>query len=95
MCVSTPISRVQNLGTIPRGDVSVDVLVGPDGVVICTSGAVGHPLVLKDVEEAVRQWKFNPLIENKKPVAFVGNLHFALCNIGCTEAGRSRTLLGP
>lgn len=78
-----------------RGDVGVDVLVGPDGAVICTAGYLGHPMVLKDVEEAVRQWKFKPLIENNKPVAFVGNLHFSLCNIGCTEAGRSMTLLRP
>jgi hypothetical protein len=77
-----------------RGDVSVYVLVGPDGAVICTSGYLGHPMVLKDVEEAVRQWKFKPLKENNKPVAFVGSLYFALCNIGCTEAGRSMTLLG-
>jgi Gram-negative bacterial TonB protein C-terminal len=76
-----------------RGDVGVDVLVGPDGTVICTSGYMGHPMVVKDVEEAVRQWKFKPLTENNKPVAFVGSLNFALCNIGCTEAGRSMTLL--
>ncbi len=76
-----------------RGDVGVDVLVGPDGAVICTAGYLGHPMVLKDVEEAVRRWKFKPLKENNKPVAFVGSRHFALCNIGCTEAGRSMTLL--
>jgi outer membrane biosynthesis protein TonB len=76
-----------------RGNVGVDVLVGPDGAVICTVGFLGHPMVLKDVEDAVRQWKFKPLKENNKPVAFVGNLYFALCNIGCTEAGRSMTLL--
>jgi hypothetical protein len=76
-----------------RGNVGVDVLVGPDGAVICTAGYLGHPMVLKDVEEAVRQWKFKPLKENNQPVAFVGSLYFALCNIGCTEAGRSMTLL--
>jgi hypothetical protein len=76
-----------------RGDVGMDVLVGPDGAVICTAGFLGHPMVVKDVEEAVRHWKFEPLKENNKPVAFVGSLYFALCNIGCTEAGRSMTLL--
>ena len=76
-----------------RGNVGLDVLVGPDGGVICTAGIVGHPIVLKDVEEAVRRWKFKPLKENNMPVAFVGSLYFALCNIGCTEAGRSVTLL--
>jgi hypothetical protein len=76
-----------------RGNVGLDVLVGPDGAVICMAGFLGHPMVLKDVEEAVRQWKFKPLMEYNKPVAFVGSLYFALCNIGCTEAGRSMTLL--
>jgi len=76
-----------------RGDVGVDILVGPDGSVICAVGFHGHPMLLKDVEEAVRQWKFKPLNERNKPVAFVGTLYFALCNVGCTEAGRSMTLL--
>src|SRR5438552_1727295 len=76
-----------------RGEVGVDVLVGPDGAVICAAGCLGHPIVRKDVEEAVRQWKFKPLKENNKPVAFVGSLHFALCNIGCTEEGRAMSLL--
>ncbi len=67
-----------------RGDVGVDVLVGPDGAVICTAGYLGHPMVLEDVEEAVRQWKFTPLKENNKPVAFVGNLQ-------TVRAGFSRT----
>lgn len=73
-----------------RAEFGVDLLVGPDGAVICTAGFLGHPMVLKDVEEAVRQWKFKPLKENNKPVAFVGSLYFALCNIGCSEAERAR-----
>jgi hypothetical protein len=76
-----------------RGTIGIYVLVGPDGVVICTSGFLGHPIVLKPVEEAVRQWKFKPLKEGKQPVAFVGSLYFMLCNIGCTETGHSMTLL--
>ena len=76
-----------------RGIVGVDVLVGPDGSVICTAGYYGHPMVLKDVEEAVQQWRFEPLKENNKPVAYVGKLDFALCNVGCAEAGPSMTLL--
>ncbi|HEY6369337.1 MAG TPA: hypothetical protein VIX37_02055, partial [Candidatus Sulfotelmatobacter sp.] len=34
-----------------RAEFGVDVLVGPDGAVICTAGFLGHPMVLKDVEE--------------------------------------------
>lgn len=76
-----------------RGYVGVDVLVGPDGSVVCSAGSYGHPMVVKDVEEAVRHWKFKPLKENDKAVAYVGRLDFALCNVGCTEAGFSMTLL--
>jgi hypothetical protein len=53
--------------------------------VVCTAGYYGHPMVLKDVEEAVRQWTFKPLRENNKPVAYVGKLDFTLCNVGCAE----------
>jgi len=76
-----------------RGTVAVDVLVGTDGNVVCVHGFYGHPVILKDVEEAVQQWRFKPLKENNVPVAYVGNLDFALCNIGCGEAGSSMTLL--
>jgi hypothetical protein len=76
-----------------RGIVAVDVLVGTDGSVVCAHGSYGHPVLLKDVEEAVRQWRFKPLKEHNVPVAYVGRLDFALCNVGCGEAGSSMTLL--
>ena len=69
-----------------RGVVAVDVLVGTDGNVVCVHGFCGYPMLLKDVEEAVRQWRFKPLKENNVPVAYVGRLDFALCNIGCGQA---------
>jgi hypothetical protein len=55
-----------------RGIVAVDVLVGTDGNVVCAHGFYGHSVLLKDVEEAVRQWRFKPLKENDVPVAYVG-----------------------
>jgi len=76
-----------------RGMVAVDVLVGNDGNVVCVQGFYGHPMLLKYVEDAVEQWKFKPLKENSSPVAYVGKLDFALCNIGCGEAGSSMSLL--
>ncbi len=76
-----------------RGTVGVDVLVGSDGSVVCVKGFYGHPMVLKDVEEAVRLWKFKPLKEYDLPVAYVGKLYFDLCNIGCGKEGPSMTLL--
>jgi len=76
-----------------RGIVAVDVLVDTDGSVVCVHGFYGHPMLLKDVEEAVRQWTFKPLKENSVPVAYVGKLDFALCNTGCGQSGSSMTLL--
>jgi len=76
-----------------RGIVALDVLVGTDGNVVCVHGFYGHPMLLKDVEEAVRQWRFKPLKQNRVPVAYAGKLYFTLCNIGCGEAGPSMTLL--
>lgn len=76
-----------------RGTIGVDVLVGTDGSVICARGFYGHPMVLKDVEGAVRDWEFKPLREHDFPVAYVGKLYFELCNIGCGKEGSSMTLL--
>ena len=76
-----------------RGSVGLEVLVAADGSVICAKGVYGHPMLLKDVEEAVRQWRFKPVKENNAPVAYVGRLSFALCNIACGEEGISMTLL--
>jgi len=76
-----------------RGTVGVDVLVGIDGNVVCVQGFYGHPMLLKDVEEGVQKWRFKPLKENNTPVAYVGKLYFALCNIACGEEGSSMTLL--
>jgi hypothetical protein len=76
-----------------RGTVGVDVLVGADGNVVCAKGVYGHPMLLSGVVEAVRRWRFKPVKENNVPVAYVGKLDFALCNIGCGKGGSSMTLL--
>jgi hypothetical protein len=75
------------------GTVGLDVLVDIDGSVVCAKGFYGHPVILKDVEEAVRQWKFKPLKEHGTPVAYAGTLYFELCNLGCGKKGMSMTLL--
>jgi hypothetical protein len=76
-----------------RGTVVVDVLVGPDGNVICAKVVHGLPMLLTGVGEAVRQWTFRPVNENNVPVAYVGRLDFTLCNIGCGKEGSSMSLL--
>lgn len=89
--------RVDLSGSLKQVDirdaVRVDVLVGADGKVVCAKGAYGHPMLLSGVVEAVRQWRFKPVKENNLPVAYVGKLDFALCNIVCGKGGSSMTLL--
>jgi hypothetical protein len=43
--------------------VALDILVGTDGNVLCAQGFYGHPVLLKHVEEALRQWRFKLLKE--------------------------------
>lgn len=76
-----------------RGTVIVEVLVGPDGNVVCAKGVYGHPMLLSAVEDAVRLWKFKPITQNKAPIAYVGQIDFTLCNIGCGPQETSMTLL--
>jgi TonB family protein len=76
-----------------RGTVVVDVLVGPDGSVVCAQDIHGHPMLLREVEEALRSWRFKPLIQDNAPVAYVGQIDFMLCNINCGKQGPAMTLL--
>jgi hypothetical protein len=76
-----------------KGTAIVDVLVAPDGHVVCTKSVIGHPMIRKSVEDALRQWKFAPADLDGKKVAYLGRMEFALCNISCGESGPSMTIL--
>jgi hypothetical protein len=76
-----------------KGTAIVDVLVAPDGHVLCTKSLTGHPMVRKSVEDALRKWKFSPAEMDGKQVAYVGRMEFTLCNISCGESGPSMTIL--
>ena len=52
-----------------------------------------HPLVVNEVYKALRQWTFQPMEQDGKPVAYVGWLQFEFCRIGCAEGRSSVTLL--
>ena len=52
-----------------KGTAIVDVLVGPDGQVVCTKSLTGHPMVRASVEDALRKWKFSPAEMDGKRVA--------------------------
>jgi hypothetical protein len=76
-----------------KGTIVVEVLVGPDGHVVCTKAVNGHPMMSTPVEEALRKWKFRPMKPEGKPLSYVGWLEFSLCNINCGDRGPSMTIV--
>jgi hypothetical protein len=70
-----------------QGTAIVDVLVGPDGRTLCAKSLVGHPIITKAVENALRNWRFSPATLGTKPIAYTGRLQFQLCNISCGDVG--------
>jgi hypothetical protein len=76
-----------------KGTTIVDVLVAPDGHVVCTKCIIGHPIIQKAVEDALRQWKFTPKELEGKRVAYMGRMVFSLCQISCGDSGPSMTIV--
>jgi hypothetical protein len=58
-------SELARVGRI-TGEVTVDLVIAPDGAVSQATRIVGHPLLLDATVEAVRGWRF-------APVTFLGN----------------------
>jgi hypothetical protein len=90
--------KVDVAGILKNADVNAtviaSVLVGSDGRVACLEIVnPKHPLVVGEVDRALRQWKFKPMEQNGKPVSYVGWLQFQFCRIGCPEEKSSVTLL--
>ena len=63
-----------------QGIVVLDVLVGADGRVQRLSSVRGYPGLAAAATDAVRQWRFEPMIRNGRPGSFETNitLTFAL-----------------
>ena len=76
-----------------KGTVLVDVIVDTEGHVFCTKALVGHPILTKPIQEALRHWTFAPAELNGKRVGYAGVLQFTLCNISCGDAGYSMSIL--
>ena len=76
-----------------KGTVLIDVLVGNDGRVSCTKALVGHPILTKPIQNALRHWTFAAADSNGKRVGYTGELLFTLCNISCGDAGPSMTIV--
>lgn len=76
-----------------KGTATVDVLVAPNGHVVCTKSLYGHPMIRKSVEDALRKWKFSAVEIDGRHVAYVGRMEFTLCDILCGDSGPSMTIL--
>jgi protein TonB len=63
-----------------QGIVVLDVLVGGDGRVQRLSPVRGYPRLVAAATDAVRQWRFEPMLRNGRPATFETNitLTFAL-----------------
>jgi TonB family protein len=59
-----------------QGTIIVSVLVDTEGRVQCAKATKGHPLLRRAAEEAAKQWTFEPMEANGKPVAVFGCLIF-------------------
>ena len=83
-------------GAIRQADIEgtaiVDVLVGPDGQVVCTKGLVGDPMIRASVEDALKVEVLSAEMNGRR-VAYVGRMEFTLCNISCGASGPSMTIV--
>jgi TonB family protein len=63
-----------------EGRVSLNCLVGTDGLVEKVEVKKGHPLLIQAATDAVSKWKFKPVVLNGKPVPMetIVNIDFQL-----------------
>jgi len=73
--------------------VILEVLVGTSGEVICTKTISGIPFAQQPVEKAVQSWRFGPERLKGKPVPYLGQLDFLLCNGVCARSGFGVSIL--
>jgi protein TonB len=67
-----PLARQMRL----QGDVSVEVIVSPDGRVEAARVISGHPMFAQCAREAALGWRFEPTILNGVPVRVTGVITF-------------------
>ena len=54
-----------------QGTVRFDAIIGRDGAIQNLQVVSGHPLLVPSALEAVRQWKYQPVLLNNEPVEVV------------------------
>src|ERR1044072_136748 len=65
-----------------QGEVTVELLVNPEGKVWWVRATRGHPLLKDSVIEAARKWTFASVVSKGKQVYFFGRLTFQLSRPG-------------
>lgn len=58
--------------------VGLNAYVGTDGSVYDTIVSFGNPILVRTIDEAVKQWKFKPFLSGGKPVKAIASLVFDL-----------------
>lgn len=60
-----------------QGDVSIEVMIAPDGHVESARIVSGHPMLADKAREAALGWRFQPTLLNNVPVRVTGVIVFA------------------
>lgn len=60
-----------------QGDVSIEVMIAPDGHVESARIVSGHPMLADRAREAALGWRFQPTLLNQVPVRVTGVIVFA------------------
>jgi protein TonB len=59
-----------------QGEVSVEVIISPEGRVESVRIVSGHPMFVTAAGDAARRWRFEPTILNGVPVRVTGVITF-------------------
>jgi TonB family protein len=59
-----------------QGDVSIEVIIAPDGHVESARIVSGHPMLADKAREAALGWRFQPTLLNNVPVRVTGVIVF-------------------
>jgi TonB family protein len=60
-----------------QGNVSIEVMIAPDGRVESARIVSGHPMLADKAREAAMQWRFQPTLLNNVPVRVTGVIVFS------------------
>jgi hypothetical protein len=61
----------------------IKLLIAPSGEVTCAVALSGHPLVLPNALDAIKQWRFRPYKVDGKRVSVLGHFDFCFSTSGC------------